>query len=122
MKLYTKKETGYVEKSIQKWERIVDRTDVDEGIKNCALCKEYYHSNIPDYYCPDYYCIGCPIKEFIGISECRHTPYTDWLHVQPISNSFIFQNTNDETQKAAEAELEFLKMIKLYTIRFRKFT
>ena len=118
MKLYTKEETNWVNKSIHKWERIVDRLDVDRGSDNCVLCQKYYYGSRYK----GIICDGCPISEFIGISECRYTPYVDWLHSQPISSSFIFQNTNDITQKAAEVELEFLKMIKLYTIRFRKFT
>jgi len=117
MKLYTKEETSWVEISIQKWERIVNGFDVDRGTDNCELCKKYFYGDIHD----GIVCDGCPIDEFVGISECRKTPYINWLHSQPIGSSFIFQNTNDITQKTAEAELEFLKMIKLYTIKLRKF-
>ena len=109
--LYNKKQSDLLKESIIKWEGIVDRTGVDNGTKNCALCQEYYNK----------FCKDCPIAIHTTVDECFNTPYHDWLIIIE-SDEWPYENTNDETQKAAEEELEFLEMLLKKTILFRDLT
>ena len=113
--MYNKKQSDLLKKSIIKWESIVDRTGVDNGTKNCALCQEYYDS----------FCEGCPIYEFKSNEDCHEdchgTPYWDWVDLTE-KDEHPYKNTNDKTQKAAEKELEFLEMLLEKTILFRDLT
>jgi len=109
--MYNKKQSDLLKESIIKWEGIVDRTGVDNGTKNCALCQEYY----------DYLCRDCPVAIFVNTDGCYNTPYHDWLIIIE-SDERPYKNTTDETQKAAEDELEFLQMLLERTILLRDLT
>ena len=115
--LYTKKQTDLLRESIEKWVHIVCSTGVDEGTKNCALCREYYDEgpNISDSGCK-----GCPILEYIGEGECERTPYWDWVKANS-EMTMPYENVNDETMDAAKKELKFLEDLYNKTILFRKF-
>jgi len=101
----TRKEA--LEKSIEKWERIVDG-DLEFGA-DCALCELYFDSG----------CEGCPV----GYPWCDSTPHTevrniingtselDWMYtlnkvkrVDP-DNAIILE-------KLAKEEVKFLKSLR----------
>ena len=103
-----------LKQSIQKWEKIVAREGVDQGCKNCPLCELF--NQRPNY------CAGCPVYERTGVDSCSNTPYTTWCKVtydtsvsvgDKITGNYSINNINDspESQKAAEAELAFLKSL-----------
>jgi hypothetical protein len=77
--------------SIEKWEKIVAGTGIDQGSKNCPLCKVFLEPDPPG----ENYCDGCPVKEKTGLKLCYGTPYEKWLYC--------------DTKNVAEKELEFLK-------------
>jgi len=110
--LYTKKQTDLVLESLKKWVYIVDGTGIDEGTKNCALCREYY-VNI-NWIEP---CTECPIFEITGMDNCRGTPYWEWVEAAAEKEAYGSINTI----RAAKAELKFLEDLYNKTILFRKF-
>jgi len=110
--LYTKKQTDLVLESLKKWVYIVDGTGIDEGTKNCALCREYY-VNI-NWIEP---CTECPIFEITGMDNCRGTPYWEWVEAAAEKEAYGSINII----RAAKAELKFLEDLYNKTILFRKF-
>ena len=109
--MYNKKQSDLLKESIIKWEGIVDRTRVDNGTKNCALCQEYYDNS----------CRGCPIEEYTDNNNCHETTYWDWVDSTGKA-SLPYSNLNDKTQKAAEDELEFLEILLERAILLRDLT
>lgn len=87
--------------SIRKWERIVAGTGIDKGGDNCPLCTQFANEK------NGWGCIGCPIAEHTGASDCARTPYSDW------SMSLGYMNTADtpERKKHAKRMLAFLKRL-----------
>ena len=89
--------------SIEKWERIVAGTGVDQGVANCPLCKLFHNKN----------CRGCPIYEKVKISGCDGTPYEDWI--------FHYESKHGEKEdvkvycptckELAQRELDLLKSL-----------
>ena len=59
-----------LEKSILKWERILEGAGADYGGYNCALCQLYggRYGN----------CSGCPVANRVGRVDCTGTPYKAW--------------------------------------------
>jgi len=96
-----------LDKSIEKWEKIVDGTGVDDGINNCALCVQYQ----------DFFCEGCPVYEKTEITGCKNTPYTEWEshwennHLKGF-DFFPRKIMCDECKKLAQKELDFLRSLK----------
>lgn len=86
--------------SIDKWQKIVDGTGVDDGALNCPLCRLF-----------DDTCEKCPVAIKSGKSNCDNTPYPKWRDHQ----KSIHYASDDWTVKCcwcrqfAEEELEFLK-------------
>lgn len=58
-----------LEKSIAKWESIVEGTGMDAARENCALCELFNTGNG---------CDGCPVYENTGENYCEGTPYIAW--------------------------------------------
>jgi hypothetical protein len=91
-----------IDKSILKWEHIVNGTGFDLGIHDCPLCKEYHIEN----------CIGCPIKELTGTPYCQETPYTHWCRLTRKYGSYVVRNS--EMLDAATDMLNYLKGLRTW--------
>lgn len=91
-----------LQKSIQKWQSIVDGVGTDKGSRNCALCQRYLAGN----------CRGCPVFQQTGEISCKGTPHEEWA-----SHQFLAHFEKDdfgkiycpECERLARVELEFLK-------------
>jgi len=106
-----------IEKSIKKWQDIVDLKDNNRGIANCALC-QLFHSDISEESC-----WGCPIEEFVGKRWCKGTPYEEFSKAQSRMWNFVdsarFRGwvINCQMYEAAKKELTFLQQLKrIYTV------
>lgn len=86
----TKKTLKALRGSIQKWEKIVEGTGVDQGVYNCPLCQLFYRLD----------CKGCPVFERTGYPFCDKTPYREWE-----------DDCTPELKKLAQAEVDFLKSL-----------
>lgn len=90
----TRKALRALKGSINKWRLIVLGEGVNEGWKNCPLCLAF----------PDLDCKGCPVQRRTRETECRDTPYND----------YVIAKRNDDKpamQTAARAEYDFLKSL-----------
>jgi hypothetical protein len=87
--------------SIKKWESIVDGSGVDEGTRNCPLCKLFYHN----------WCKDCPIHLHTGFDSCDKTPYEKWSDLIKVFTCPPFRADTPEKVEVAKAELEFLKSL-----------
>jgi len=100
-----KKTLEALQKSIEKWEKIVMEKGKDEGSRNCALCWLFLKNE----------CEGCPVYAKTKRKGCRGTPCEDWVDHQ--ENHFYYVNEPyrvvkcPECKKLAEEELEFLKSL-----------
>ena len=95
-----------LEKSISKWEAIVEGTKKDKGYENCALCKMFCNDtqDILDD------CIGCPIYEDTGVINCNFKQYKDWRHtcLNTKKNGYGKVGDSYEAKLAAQDMLEYL--------------
>lgn len=95
-------------KSIEKWQRIVDGTGSDKGVRNCPLCEKYirsFGSNHPAD------CIACPVYLDTGKLTCFDTPYYSWMEAG-LTMVYSIKGAYAKTivQKAmAQCELDYLK-------------
>ena len=80
--------------SIEKWRRIVEEGDINEGSDNCPLCRLFIGDD----------CEGCPVAE-AAEPECFGTPYWDF---QDADTNDSWRADTDEKMIAARAELDFL--------------
>lgn len=65
-----KKTIEALNKSINKWEKIVRSTvALDKLSENCALCKLFNQGG----------CIGCPVSLRTNYSGCGKSPYREWI-------------------------------------------
>lgn len=77
-----------LEGSVEKWEFIVDwlldnpgQVLLDNAAQTCKLCHEYgIYSDHSDE--DRWNCAGCPVADYMGCPDCRHTPY-DLYHDDP---------------------------------------
>jgi len=96
-----------LDKSIEKWEKIVDGKGFDYGARDCALCEEYYYN--------DEFCVRCPIYLKTGAKYCNKTPYRKW-NIHHHNSHFIVSFGRcikcDECKKLAQEELDFLRSLK----------
>ncbi len=96
--------------SIAKWEKVAFHGGIDDGYKNCPLCRLFSE--------PDYegqpglpHCDGCPVSLDVGTDGCDMTPYEDWQDYQfemGTNQSTVF---DDKSKELAIKELEFLKSL-----------
>lgn len=85
--------------SIEKWERIVDGTGIDQGIYNCPLCKLFYANH----------CSGCPVNANTRQKHCNGSKYFAWAS---LFNDFETMVANNPRRvAAAKAELEYLRSL-----------
>jgi len=110
-----KKETlEALEKSIEKWEKIVSGEGEDRGSNNCALCKLFIKKK----------CIGCPVYTKTKTPDCGGTPYEYWLHHQANNHLYDFLEFYivkcPECKVLAQKELEFLKSLLPETQKTKK--
>jgi len=89
--------------SIRKWEKIVNRTGVDNGKDNCPLCELFYKKN----------CVGCPVFEKTGEFGCIGSPYLEWTehHEKRHEWEEYLVVLCLECWEIAERELKFLKSL-----------
>lgn len=81
-----------LEGSIEKWQKIVAGTGIDEGARNCPLCAMFYNLG----------CHGCPVRECSGRPFCFDTPHDAYV------NAIEYGTRSPEALRAAQAELDFL--------------
>ena len=99
---------GSIRQSIEKHQMMLDFCIENEDMQcarwdalcTCPLCHMYYY-NSPDCNYDSLVCIGCPISEHVGKSECRETPYV------ALENA----KTRDKYIAALENEIKFLQML-----------
>jgi hypothetical protein len=95
-----------LEGSIQKWEGIVAGTEGDRGTNNCPLCTLFYVGL-------DHACEGCPVRKKTGQAYCNGSPYRKFIDAADRVHFLDFKAgvyaDTPELQKAAKAELRFLK-------------
>ena len=100
-----------IEKSIEKWDGIIEGKKIDEGPRNCALCQMFLDE--------DHTCVDCPVKlygdsipgpSFFG---CDNTPYPDFVdHWDYLSNEKASELIKDkEYVRLAKVERKFLKEV-----------
>ena len=122
--------------SIEKWERIVDGTGVDNRADNCPLCQLFYErtefvvqlpaqsamfvqsGNAGGYEHGG--CHDCPVRLRTRRDECVGTPYDGWrraLEKVATYNPYEPASVNIDGKRdptlvrAAKAELRFLKSL-----------
>ena len=95
-----------LEKSIKKWEAIVDGTGVDHGSLNCALCLRFTNG------CETTEGELCPVHIDSGELNCFNTPWQDWCEALTEKHFLRLRKAaDDETVMCAVLELEFLKSL-----------
>jgi len=87
--------------SIEKWKKIVDGTGVDEGVRNCPPCMEFYQKD----------CIGCPIFEDTGFRYCEKTPYIAWSKNADFTPGVSGRVTDDKSLQSAKNMLTYLESL-----------
>lgn len=75
-------EAEALEKSIEKYKRIIDNTGTDLGDKNCALCEKYYYGNGKSY------CVGCPVLKKTKRTGCANSPWEEWYDHLAIDHQY----------------------------------
>lgn len=95
--------------SIEKWEKIVAGTGVDNAMENCPLCREFLSLGS---------CTGCPVDSKTNRPLCKGTPYVafaDFMERLPVYrtpiNHLPSQDDRTEATRLAQAELDFLKSL-----------
>ena len=95
-----------LEKSIEKWEKIIAGKGEDRGRDDCALCGLFATEGKR--------CVGCPVYMKTGERLCKKTPYVEWLkhHVnehKEFSEAYMVECPT--CKELAQKELEFLKSL-----------
>ena len=101
---WSKRKLKALEGSIEKWEKIVDGTGVDDRDGNCPLCKLY----------PG--CKPCPVAQTAHFTGCNDTPFIKWCkhHVEKHPTEEWYPPLKVECptcKRLAQKELDFLKSI-----------
>jgi len=92
--------------SIKKWEKIVEGEGIDDGGKNCPLCKLYSDKD----------CRSCPVCAEVDNYGCHDTPYDEWEshHENKHEENELYRKVYCPTCKElAQKELDFLKSLLL---------
>jgi len=92
-----------IDGSIEKWQKIVDGVDEDDGSKNCPLCALF-----------DDECCGCPIAAEFGDDCCWGSPYGDWIKLtdHDVIRTMHRRVRTLAQKDAAQAMLEYLVELK----------
>ena len=101
---WSKRKLKALEGSIEKWEKIVDGTGIDERDENCPLCKLYWG------------CKSCPVADTVARAGCNDTPYMEWCkhHAKKHPDGVWCPPMRVECptcKRLAQKELDFLKSI-----------
>jgi hypothetical protein len=99
-----KKTLTALQKSIEKWERVIRLENVyeEKGLLDCALCDLFFFE--PNY------CRGCPVEAVTGLRGCFGTPYVGFSTYK----AFLEIEKVPWSSKAAiwaRKELNFLKSL-----------
>jgi hypothetical protein len=101
----SKRQRTALEKSIKKWEGIVDGKKSDHGNNDCDCCIKYNYAG----------CRKCPVYLKTGLDTCFGTPYTEFTKYCRSSGIFshgtYLKVFDDHSKKLAQAELDFLRNI-----------
>src|SRR4030042_4368697 len=92
--------------SIQKWEKIVAGTGIDEEALNCPLCFLFWKGKRN--------CIACPVFLKTGGKHCGESPYSEWIDHQNEwhhTPKFKRQIICPTCRRLAKTELAFLKSL-----------
>ena len=100
-----------LERSIAKWNDIVNGDGVDRNAGNCALCKL---ENMLREDENDDSCARCPVAIATKKSQCDGSPWEEWnLHQQrEHTGKWPYRVRCEECGRLAEEELEFLKSLR----------
>ena len=95
-----------IEKSIEKWDSIIEGNTIDKGQDNCALCQMFLVNTNS--------CNGCPIALFTKHNGCAQTPYEDFVEhwcivVRKLVPSELIKDK--EYVRLAKLERKFLKEV-----------
>jgi len=90
-----------LEGSIEKWRKIKDREDVDEGRNNCTLCQHHTLGRALK-------CYDCIIYKHTYAWYCQNTPYKDWCNINIINRRLL----TPEAKAAATRMWEFLTTLR----------
>lgn len=102
----SKKQMKALDGSIEKWDQIRNRQDIDKGQNNCPLCRLYNRGKS---------CKQCVIYLETGKRFCDGTPYQEWITHHKLchpENKVQKANKCTECNRLANAEYEFLKELK----------
>jgi hypothetical protein len=111
--------------SIDKWEKIVDGSGVDQGSMNCALCARFVgYSTGQSGDCTRHDGEICPVALATGRAYCQGSPYEDWVLAVDYRSAMLGLDgdnenragpsekaTDGETVMCAVLELEFLRSL-----------
>jgi len=109
-----------LEESLEKWQNILRSRNacLDEGTADCPCCAEWFLPNGKDgeplldvsqyYYHPLNRCIGCPIRDFTGLTGCSGTPYIEFISAAADADESMGPFWNDDVERAVNAEITFL--------------
>ena len=90
--------------SAEKWLKVWQGKEPDEGAYNCPLCREF------EITAPR--CRGCPVARVTGEYNCLDTPYETWMNLADElavpGYPFRIYATLRQLKDAAEAEYRFL--------------
>jgi hypothetical protein len=89
--------------SIEKWRKIVEEGGVDQGDRNCPLCKLFNRCREGGG------CAGCPVDDASIGKGCNNTPYEEWQTL--VEDDGDATANTDEKMIAARAELDFLRSL-----------
>jgi hypothetical protein len=83
---------------IYRWTKKYKKFVTDGGFNTCALCSLYQEAD----------CFDCPVNLTSGISNCRWTPYDEYVDSEAMSDEEIADGSYD---LRALAELDYLKSV-----------
>jgi hypothetical protein len=70
--------------SIRKWDAIVSRDGLDNGMENCPLCQLFANPGKPPSSSD---CAGCPVREATGHRYCHGSPYDAYNEMGSMENA-----------------------------------
>jgi hypothetical protein len=109
MKLSKRQRTA-LEKSIKKWEGIVDDEEEDEGPADCECCIKY-NSLKSRAETRENCCKECPVFMVTGKQFCAGSPFEKWEDYMEENEMGEWRVFDEYSLELAQAELDFLRNI-----------